>query len=189
MGYSCGVLGGHLLGQTEVCKLHHPVSGDHDVLRLDVAVDDPTAVRVSQGVADLGRDLEGPWNVQLFVKLENLFQVFSVHVLHDEVKDALVFANIIDVDDVSVVELRRGARFLDEAADERGVAGKVLGKDLYCHGPPQVELLCLVDHSHAAFRDLFDDMAAAQDLSYVSIALGSRLGLGLSFYLVSCVRR
>jgi hypothetical protein len=46
----------HDLGQSEVGDLHFPFSVDQDVVRFDVAMDDPFPVRVGERVAHLPRD-------------------------------------------------------------------------------------------------------------------------------------
>jgi hypothetical protein len=44
------------LGQPEIDHLHHAIGPQHDVFRLDVAMDDPRVVRRQQCAGDLSRD-------------------------------------------------------------------------------------------------------------------------------------
>ena len=48
----------HQLGQPEVQDLHKPVAGDHDVLRLQIPVDNPRRMGFSQSIRDLRADVE-----------------------------------------------------------------------------------------------------------------------------------
>ena len=46
-------------GQTHIGQLHHALLGDHDVLGLDVAVDQAVAMGVLEGLGDLDDDVQG----------------------------------------------------------------------------------------------------------------------------------
>src|SRR6185503_12044570 len=48
----------HDFGQSEVEHLHLPSRTEHDVLRLDVAVNDPARMRFPQSIGDLSRNRE-----------------------------------------------------------------------------------------------------------------------------------
>ena len=79
---------GHDLGQPEVEDLQDPVGGDHQVLRLQVAMDDAGAVRLGQAVGELRAeaqhlgDGQGPG-------AETLADGLAFHQLHDHVVRAL----------------------------------------------------------------------------------------------------
>ena len=53
------------LGQAEVRQVGVVVGPDEDVLRLDVAVDEPDVVRGVERVGDLGEDAQGAARVEL----------------------------------------------------------------------------------------------------------------------------
>ena len=73
------------LGDAEVGQLHPAVLADHDVLGLDVAMDDPGLVGVREGVADLDDDHRGDLRVRDGVSGEVLFEGLAVDELRDDV--------------------------------------------------------------------------------------------------------
>jgi len=92
-------------------------AGEHDVGRLDVAVDDAVPVRVVERGEHTCRDLEGAFREKSSTAGEQLPKCHAVDVLHDDVGDddiltvrinESVFAGVVYGDDVRVVQ-RSGA--------------------------------------------------------------------------------
>ncbi len=94
--------------------------GDHDVPRLDVAVDDPATVRVGQGVAQ--RDAHAD---DVAVRQRALFQERAErsppHQLRDEVHRALVAPGLVQGDNPGVLEPRGRLRLALGPGARRGV--------------------------------------------------------------------
>ena len=138
-----------------------------DVAGLDVAVDDALAVRVVEGVADLGDEFEGLGGVQAGA-VQDLAEVGAIDELHDEVEMAcaarpstvlpsplrrLGLAEIVDGDDAGVLELGEGARFAAEAGDELRVGGDFGGEELDGDGAVERGLAAFIDRAHAAVAE------------------------------------
>ncbi len=92
-------------------------------------MDDAALVRVMQrfagGDEDRGRVGERHRRAELGGAGDQPRQVLAADVLHGEVVAAVVDAEVVDVDDVRMVELRRQARLVEEHVDEIGLRGEV----------------------------------------------------------------
>ena len=117
----------HALGDAEVHELQLGPAGEHEVVRLDVAVDDPERVRDGERAHRLAHDLD---RVALAEPpaLQKRAEGLAVHVLHREVVDALDAAEVVDLDDVGVVQARGRAGFLQEPLHEPLVRRKTAAR-------------------------------------------------------------
>ena len=155
---------GHLAGagprDPEVRHLDPPLASDEDVVRLDVAVDDPVPVRG----AECGEDLAGVVDRDLDRGLpagdDQLLQRAPVEELHRDVVGALGLAAVVDRDDVRMREPGGVLRLAPEALHERVVGRVAVVEDL--DRDPAAELLVLgeVDLRHPARTELADDAIA-----------------------------
>ena len=123
------------LGQAEVEDLGVAVARDHDVLRLEVAVDDPRGVRLGQAfghVLQVAQELRqrSPAAMNL------LAQRHTVDVLQRDEVEAFGLADLVDVRDVGVVERGDGVRLLLEAAQPLPAPAELRGQELERHRPP-----------------------------------------------------
>ena len=89
---------------------------DHQVGRLDVAVDDGEAVRVGQAVAQLLQQPQLAGDGGRLLAPDPHRQRLAVDVLHGDERLAVLLADVEDADDVLVLEHAGGVRFLHEAA-------------------------------------------------------------------------
>ena len=89
-----------------------------DVVRLDVAVDDPVAVRERERAEDLPRVVDRDRDRRRAVADEQLLERPPVEVLHRDVVSALGPAAVEDRDDVRVVQPGRALRLAPEPLDE-----------------------------------------------------------------------
>ncbi len=97
------------VGKTRDAKvgdLHAAVTQHHDVLRLDVAVDDAAAVGVAQSAHDLRDEVQRFAPVHAAAPLHVLLERDAVDQLHDDVLKVGVGGDIVDRDDIRVAELR-----------------------------------------------------------------------------------
>jgi hypothetical protein len=114
------------LGQAEVEQLHHPVAGQEDVLRLEVAVDDAPLVGGGEAVRDLGRQLDRLAHGQ-GAPLQTRPQRLALQKLGDEEGLALVGPDVVDDEDVGVGELAGRSGFLLESPETVGIGGHLRG--------------------------------------------------------------
>ena len=108
---------------TEVRDLDRAATGDHQVARLDVAMDNAAVVsagKAERGLLDhLRRLLDG----QLAFALEHRTERLAFYEFHDEERLPFILANEIDLDDVRVVERSHAARLTQEALLDALVVG------------------------------------------------------------------
>ncbi len=97
-----------------------------DVLRLQIAMDDPGAVRQVQRGADRGQQMLHRGQVEPIPHLQLLVQARPVQVLHHEVGLPLgIDVEVENRDDVRVAQLRAGAALAQEAlAPDRRVGSR-----------------------------------------------------------------
>ena len=94
---------------------------EQHVVRLDVAVHDVVAVRVRERVGDLARDPRGIADRQFLMAFQEVAQRRAVDAPHDDVKDFLVPADLVDRHDVRMLEPGDGLRLAQKAlGDSRG---------------------------------------------------------------------
>ena len=117
----------------EVEQLHAPRRGDDDVGRRDVAVDGiqrpavavAQAVDVVQRAAHLARHVSDDRRRRLAVRraqrAQDARQRRPLDVFERQEQHAVVFAEVVDVDDVGVVQQPQQLGFVDEHANELGV--------------------------------------------------------------------
>ena len=91
------------LGQSEVQNLRVAASGDEQIRRLDIAVDDPGGMRRFERVGDLDRQ----W--QQLIEIERapgdaMLQRHALEKLHHEERATVLFADIVDGADVGVIQ-------------------------------------------------------------------------------------
>src|SRR5690606_16784096 len=91
---------------------------------------------------------------------DELADVLAVDVLHREEVRAVLFADVVDLDDVVVMERRRDARFLEEGRDELLLA-RELAADALDHDVAREALepgrTCEMHVRDIARRELFQD--------------------------------
>ena len=143
-----------LARQPEVADLCRPVQGDHDVGRLDVAVDQPLLVRVPEPSGHMAGDLQAPVLRERAVPFENLLECLSLHVFHGEEVPSLLFARVDRPDDIFVVQLRRRTGLGGEAANVFRVPRQLGRQDLDRDRTVQALLTAQVDVAHPPRSDL-----------------------------------
>jgi hypothetical protein len=96
----------------KVHDLHDAVLADHDVLGLDVAVDDAVLVGRGQTVRRLRADFQ---HLLLGEGRALIAQRLPVHMLHDDEELAVMLLDVVDGANVRMVERRRRACLLQKA--------------------------------------------------------------------------
>jgi len=109
-----GIGAGKAAGDSEVEQLDLAGSGEHDVFRLDIAVENAFGMRGAQSVDALEGDgeeaIEGHRGAKLFA------QGGAGDKLHDEQDVVLLFDHVVDGGDVGVTEGRGALAFAEEEA-------------------------------------------------------------------------
>ncbi len=154
----------------EIRDLDGAVLQQHDVLRLDVAVDDALAVGMLQGAQNLDGEVDGFLPFDDFLLVEVFLQGNAVDILFDDILDSVAEAHVVDLDDVGVGEDCDRLGFVAEAAEELLVSGKFILQDFDGHRPVVDGIVGTVHHRHSSDADDFMDfVAAVQPFSRVSI--------------------
>ena len=176
VGQRLGV--GRVMRQAEVGDPDDAPLVQQDVRRLDVAVDDPLAVRVGEGLSGLEADPRHLAEVDRgacagLVRRpavpQRLVEPAPADVLHDVEVPPVVLAHPVDRDDIGVVQPAGG---LGLAAEPRQVGR--LAEQLQGHVPVERPLVRLVDDPHPAATDLADDA----EVPNVLLRPGDRRGEG-----------
>ena len=137
-------------GDAEIHHLDGTVGLQHDVLRLDVAVDDPLGMGVVQRAEHLRGEMHDLFPGQRAAALlEVFFQRDAVDILHHDILQLVGDRNVVDLDDIGMVEDRDGLGFFLEHLDRNGVVG--------------AHIAAFIHVGHAAHADqAFDQIAAVQ---------------------------
>ena len=114
-------------GQAEVGDAEPPVGIEQQVGRLDVPVDQAAAVGVVETGGGLDADLHGLLRREQDPGVVDLAQAAPGQELEDQVRDAVLLAPVVDLEDVGVVEGGHGLGLGPEALEEGAVAGQ--GRD------------------------------------------------------------
>ena len=94
--------------QAKIGDFHLAGLGQHDVLRLDIAVDDPLLRRTTQRGNHLPHDVHGRGSIRRAVTRQPLFQVLTGHVLLSNEMDAIDATHFVNLHDIGMHQ--RGGR-------------------------------------------------------------------------------
>src|ERR1051326_4121184 len=151
-------------GHAEVEDFHAAVATQHDVLGLDVAMNDPRLVRRGERARYAQRNLDGLGEWQRPAR-EAVPQRLALDVFAGDEVHAVVDADVEDGDDVRVVEHRRALRLALESLElaRRGIAeAKELERDF----APQHAVLGEVDVGRCSTSKVLENPVAT-DLQYI----------------------
>ena len=101
--------------EPEVENLEGPFGRDHQIAGLDVAVDDPVLVRVTQPGTELEQQLQAAVDAERRPSTDHLGHGFPIEEFHRDKGLAVVLADVVNGDDVIVFEGGRRPRFAREA--------------------------------------------------------------------------
>jgi hypothetical protein len=148
---------------------HRAAIMQQDVLRLDVAVDHPVAVRVVEGVSDLGRDPHRFVDAQLRLAVQFVAQRLTFDERHYRIEEAVRLPRIMEREYVGVLEVGSGLDFLDEAlgTEDRGEFGP---QDFHRNVPVVPHIAREINGGHATGAQLALDGVAVGQRGRESIA-------------------
>ena len=121
-------------------------------------MDDAARVRVAEAVAHAERDLELAGEAHRFAGAHPLLEVAPLEELHREKRRVAFFAEVVDVDDVAVGEVGRGACLAEEALAVLGAATELRGDDLDRHRPCEQGIERLVHGAHPTLAETLGDL-------------------------------
>ena len=141
-------------GEARNAEVHHldgAVRQQHDVLRLDIAVDNALGMCMLQGAQHLCGKMHGFLPGQRTAALLEVFlQGDAVHIFHDDVLQLVGDRYIVDLDDVGMAEDRDGLRFVFEASDQLFIVEKFFLQNLDGDLVACFQIGAAVDIGHAA---------------------------------------
>ncbi len=139
---------------------------EEDVVGLQVAVDDVALVHRRHRGAHREHEVQRGREGERAAVVDAVGEALPLEELHREVGHAVDGARVVDLDDVGVLEARRGLRLAEEARGERGVRGQLAAQDLQRHALLQRELQGLVDHPERARAEHALDLVGPECLSH-----------------------
>ena len=155
-----GRVGLRELGETEVEDFDALVGGDEDVLRLQVAMDDALVMRGGKPAGELHRVREGLADEKpracrvrsrpLVAGRKPVAQRLALEQLRDDVRRAVVLADVVDIQNVRMVQRGRRARLLLEAGQTPAVPGERGRQHFDGHIAAQAGIADTVDFAHPA---------------------------------------
>ena len=149
------------LRQPEVENSREAGGCDHDVLGLDVAVDDALFVRRGESVRDFSGDLRRlPWTNRSARKPRS--ERLSRDELGDGIPNALLLPDIEKRHDVRVRQRGNGSGLLLEPADALRIRGKRRGENLDRDFPTEARVAGAVDLAHASPTEFALDFVGTQ---------------------------
>ncbi len=148
-------------GDPEVHDPGVPVLVDHDVLRLEVPVDDPQTMGLGQSLAELLGDRDGPAYAERARLADEPLQVLARNILHGDEGRALGPAQVEHPADVAVTDLPGEFQLVRETLDRLPIEGDLRLEELEGDLLLDVGVVDLVDASHAAVAQFLDDLVAA----------------------------
>ena len=158
------------LRETEVEDLHEAVLRDHDVLGLQVAVDDAGLVRLREAARDLHREIERLLDGQRSA-VDEVAQRPAVDELHREIRRGTGLADFEDRDDVRMIQRGRGARLERETREAFLVREEVFRQDLQRDLAAEPRVRRAVDLAHPAGAEPVDDLERTEHRSRLEVGV------------------
>ena len=152
------------LGDTEVHDLDSAVSEHHDVLGLDIAVNDALIVSVLECAEYLDDEMHRILPCEDLFLLDVLLQRDTVDVLHDDILYLLGEAHIVYLYDIRVGKNCNCLGFISEAAQELLVLSEFLLQYLNGNGFVVDNIDALVHFSHASDADKLGYLISSVEL-------------------------
>jgi hypothetical protein len=133
-------------------------------------VDDAGRVGGGEAPSDLDPDPQRLRHGQA-APLQPLAQALAVQALHgDPGAPRGVLADFVDGDDVGMVEGGNGPGLLHEAPGALGIGHERGTQQLDGHRPPEAAVAGSVEHAHAAFAELVQDLEVPKRLAGQEVA-------------------
>ena len=148
--------------QPQVEDLHLAGGGQHQVRRLDVAMDQFVLVGALEPQRRLADDFASVGYPQWAASPHHLVQVQAVEQFHDEEAGPGDFAGVVGMDDIGMLHRPDGLHFPLEAGDGLCILKPSLGQYLDRHMAIQFGVQGLVNRAHAPRAKLFQELVFAE---------------------------
>jgi hypothetical protein len=157
------------------------VAVEHDVRRLEIAMDDAAIVRGGEPGADLARQFDRPILREATDATQQQREIFAIDVFHRQEGVPLVLADVEHAADVRMRDQARHPNFGVDLHQPRRVAIDRLRQKLQGDGLAQFQIVRAVDLAHAPFSQASDDaVAAVEESAGREAAVIDRVGAGQS---------
>ena len=140
-----------------------PAFGDKDIGRLDVAMNDSLGVRGVQPVGNLNRQGDDGFVLQRLSR-DEMFQRHAIQKFHDNERLLTVLADLVNGANIGMVESRRCSSLAAKAFQGLRVLRQFVGQEFKGDETAKFGVLSLVDHSHAAAAEFFDNAVVRDGL-------------------------
>jgi len=148
-------------GQPKVHDLDVPLPVDHEILRLQVPVDDTESVDLGQSLADLPGDMEAFLYGQLAQPPDHVAQVLAGDVLHGDEEGRALFAEVIHPANAGMGDPPGDPQLGPEALDGLLVDGDLGVDEFQGHFFADLGVVDPINAAHAALADLVDHEVSA----------------------------
>src|SRR5215471_2764494 len=137
---------------------------------LDVSMDDALRVRGVQPVCYVNRHIEQRFWFHRAAS-DGVFQRLTFEKFHCDERSAVLFANVVDRADIGMVQCGSGFGFAAKPFERLRIVSQRIGKKLKGNETVEPCVLGLVDHTHPAAAEFFEDAVMRDGLA------DERLGL------------
>jgi hypothetical protein len=139
------------------------VAVDHDVLRLQIAMEHAVLVGGEQPETELASDLQRFVRRQATDAAQQRFEIFAVDVLHRQERHAVDFADVVDSADVRVRHAAREPCFRQQLVDEARIRDQRSVHELQSDRDGEAQVIAQVDAAHASLAELPHDAVTLED--------------------------
>ena len=165
---------------TEVEDLHASFARDEQVLRFEVAVDDPAIVRRGQACGDIGSQPDRARRRERRAG-EQRAERRAFEQFVDDVRRTIVLARVVNDDDVRMVQRPRGASFLLETTEPIRIGRKRRRENLDGDVAAEAFVLGAIHLAHAAFPERGEHFIATETSACRQASQSDGTGLRLDF--------
>ena len=150
-------------GNAEVHHLDLALFGHHDILRLDIPVDDAVFMGALQGGQHQPGNIGGGAAGDRLFAFDVFLQGDAADILHHQIGVGGIQHHIVDFDDIGVRKGIDGPAFIAEAPQIFLIGGIFIPQYFYRDGTQRLGIKGPVDIAHAAYpHQLLDEIAVAQ---------------------------
>ncbi len=152
------------LCHSEVENLHPAIGGHEQVFWLQVAMNDAAIVRRDQPLHDLQSVVEGEGDGQCSIR-QPFAQGVAFEQFANDVRSAIVEANVINGDDVGMIQRRCGAGFQFETAEMIRIVAGGGADQLQSDIAPQPFVARAKNLAHGSGANFLEDSVVTYDLA------------------------
>ena len=150
-------------GESKVGDANLSGSIEHDVCRLQVAVNHAAFVCCRKTRANLPRDLRGLIRRKPTDSADDRGEIFSIDILHRQKKGSIGFADVKHAADVGVRDLPGGSHFGMKSCQRSGILSKRFRQKLQRHDLTERHIFGAVDFAHSSSAGQRHNAVALRD--------------------------